>query len=269
MSASISARCGCAEANAFTIELLTPRSRLKPLLRGPPNLEKVLKIAVEFDIGREAAARRYVQLHGDCIAAVFTKETAAWVTQSGARIFRSLLCARVQECAVARVAAGEISDVDEVGASEWLARDRDVHLTAQTLGQAKGYAITLLCAALPDEEDDLGIDDAERRLPRRSSKGKGGPHEPHRLRVAQPRKRRRRRAPGVARRAKTGSRSRSEGCARPSVRAHEAALRRDRHHCIGIFAFSTIAFILALSLIRNSRSFSPGSGGRTCEPFRS
>jgi Zn-dependent peptidase ImmA (M78 family) len=48
-----------AEANAFAIELLTPRAWLKPLLRGPPDLEKVLKVADEFDVSREAAARRY------------------------------------------------------------------------------------------------------------------------------------------------------------------------------------------------------------------
>jgi hypothetical protein len=87
-------------------------------------------------------------------------------TPIAAPTFRSLLCARVQECATARVSAGEISDVDEVDASDWLARDHEAQLRAQTLGQAKGYAITLLCAALPDEEDDPGIDDAYERFDR-------------------------------------------------------------------------------------------------------
>ena len=142
-----------AEANAFAIELLTPRSRLTPLLGGPPHLEKVLKIAGEFDISREAAARRYVQLHGDCIAAVFTKDGRFGYAERGAE-FPFIALRQGQECAAAGVAAGEISDVDEVDASDWLARERDVQLTAQTFGQAKGYAITLLCAALPDEEDE-------------------------------------------------------------------------------------------------------------------
>jgi hypothetical protein len=154
-----------AEANAFAIELLTPRSRLKPLLRGPPGLEEVLKIAGEFDISREAAARRYVRLHGDCIAAVFTKDGRFAYADRGAD-FPFIAMRQGQECGAARVAAGEVSDVDEVDASDWLARDCEAQLRAQTLGQAKGYAITLLCAALPDEEDDPGIDDAYERFDR-------------------------------------------------------------------------------------------------------
>ena len=52
-----------AEANAFSIELLTPRNWMKPYLRRAPNLNEVLSLATDFDISREAAARRYA--HSD------------------------------------------------------------------------------------------------------------------------------------------------------------------------------------------------------------
>ena len=154
-----------AEANTFAIELLVPRSRLKPLLRSPPDLEKVLKIADEFDISKEAAARRYVQLHADCMAVVFTKDRRFTYAERG-RGFPFIEIRQDEECTIARVAAGAISEVDEVDASDWFAGNQDAQLTAQTLGQAQGYAITLLCAALPDEDDDPGIDDTFERFDR-------------------------------------------------------------------------------------------------------
>ena len=153
------------EANAFAIELLTPRPQLREFLRAEPDLTKVLAIADEFDISREAAARRYVDLHGGCLAVVFSKDSrftyAHWSTD-----FPFIALRRGQECRVARIPEGSISDIDEVDAGDWLARDRGAHLTAQTLGQAKGYATTLLRAALPDEDDDPGIDDTYERFDR-------------------------------------------------------------------------------------------------------
>lgn len=53
----------------------------------------------------------------------------------------------------------------------------------------------------------------------------------------------------------------------PTVRT-DGPCRRNRRavYSTGILAFSTIIFIFLLSLMRNSRSFSPGSGGSTCDP---
>jgi len=154
-----------AEANAFAIELLTPRSRLKPMLRSSPDLENVLKIADEFDISKEAAARRYVQRHEDSIAVVFTKEGRFTYAERG-RAFPFIEVRQGEKCRIASVGAGAISEIDEVDVSDWFARSQDAQLTAQTLGQAQGYAITLLCAALPDEDDDPGIDDTFERFHR-------------------------------------------------------------------------------------------------------
>jgi hypothetical protein len=60
-----------AEANAFAIELLAPRTRLQPYLRGEPDLSAVLSMSDDLEISREAAARRYVSCHDETSAAVF------------------------------------------------------------------------------------------------------------------------------------------------------------------------------------------------------
>lgn len=62
-----------AEANRFSIELLTPRARLKPYLRGEVSLERADAMANDFDISRQAAARRYVQLHDASLAVLFCR----------------------------------------------------------------------------------------------------------------------------------------------------------------------------------------------------
>lgn len=62
-----------AEANRFSIELLTPRKRLKPYLRGDVSLDRAEAIANDFDISRQAAARRYVQLHDASLAVLFCR----------------------------------------------------------------------------------------------------------------------------------------------------------------------------------------------------
>ncbi len=56
------------------------------------------------------AARRYVQLHGDCLAAVFTKDGRFTYAERGTD-FPFIEMRQGQECRIARVAAGAISDV--------------------------------------------------------------------------------------------------------------------------------------------------------------
>lgn len=63
-----------AEANRFAIELLAPVRRLRPYLGGIPDLAKVIALAEELEISREAAARRYVELHANPSAVVFSRD---------------------------------------------------------------------------------------------------------------------------------------------------------------------------------------------------
>jgi hypothetical protein len=59
------------EANRFAIELLAPSRLLRPYLSGIPDLAKVLELADGLGLSREAAARRYVELHRQPTALVF------------------------------------------------------------------------------------------------------------------------------------------------------------------------------------------------------
>jgi Zn-dependent peptidase ImmA (M78 family) len=52
-----------AEANRFAIEVLAAPRLVRPYLRGVPDLAKVLMLSDALGLSREAAARRYVELH--------------------------------------------------------------------------------------------------------------------------------------------------------------------------------------------------------------
>jgi hypothetical protein len=59
------------EANRFAIELLAPASRVRPYLKGIPDLERVIDVAANLDISKEAAARPCVELCERPTAIVF------------------------------------------------------------------------------------------------------------------------------------------------------------------------------------------------------
>jgi Zn-dependent peptidase ImmA (M78 family) len=66
-----------AEANTFAIELLAPAKLIQKQLSRPADLEHVLAIADNQKISREAAARRYTELHHESLAVVFSMN--GWV----------------------------------------------------------------------------------------------------------------------------------------------------------------------------------------------
>ncbi len=60
------------EANSFAIELLAPGKLIRSHLARAADLEHALAISVAQDISREAAVRRYVALHDECLAIAFS-----------------------------------------------------------------------------------------------------------------------------------------------------------------------------------------------------
>jgi hypothetical protein len=125
-----------------------------------------LTVASEFDISREAAARRYVELHSDNLAVVFCKDSRFLYSDNG-RDFPRLSLRRDHECDVGQFRQGTVSDFEEVASEDWLVPDdRAVELSAQTLWQVGGHSMTLLRAILPDDEDDPGFDDSFERFTR-------------------------------------------------------------------------------------------------------
>jgi hypothetical protein len=161
-----------AEANRFAIELLAPRAKTKQYLRGAADLRHVLAMADAFDISRAAAARRYVELHGDALAVVFSRNNR-FLYADRTQGFPNLCLGRGP--AVPRLpsgdAAGSLSVAEEMDSEDWLAASRVASLQVQTLHQKEGYAISLLrIDAVPDDDEGDGLDDAYDRFERFKSR---------------------------------------------------------------------------------------------------
>jgi hypothetical protein len=113
-----------------------------------------MSIAEEFDISREAAARRFVELHPDDLAVVFCKDSR-FVYATCGREFPHLSLFKGAQCDLGEPVQGTMSDFDDVAPDDWLHAPRTAcELSAQTLWQANGYSITLLRA---DQSDDDGL----------------------------------------------------------------------------------------------------------------
>lgn len=108
-------------------------------------------------------ARRYVELHGDCLAIVFCKNQRM-IYWSGGIGFPKLTIQRDQQCELGRRGEG-LSDFDEAAAGDWLSDQyKSYELHIQTLWQQNGHSMTLLHAIEP--EDDPGLDDTYQRFAR-------------------------------------------------------------------------------------------------------
>ncbi|MDH3668974.1 MAG: ImmA/IrrE family metallo-endopeptidase [Paracoccaceae bacterium] len=140
------------EANAFAIEVLAPAHLLQAHLKPTPELDHVLAIAKRFEISREAAARRYVQCHRDCLAAVFSHDgKIRYVEKSEG--FPSIVPWTNDPHGPLPAPPGDgspLTGLDEVSAQGWLTYPDRSQLFAQTLYQREGHAITLLTV----EQDD-------------------------------------------------------------------------------------------------------------------
>ena len=145
------------EANRFAIELLAPLKLVRPFLFGVPDLAKVLDLSASLSVSREAAARRYVELHAEPTALIFSRDGAVRYVD------------RRSEFPFVSVGAGQRladlpSPADNSGLSahleadprDWLSRPGDRPLVMQTLSQQNGYTLTLLAfdGDRPDSEDD-------------------------------------------------------------------------------------------------------------------
>ena len=61
------------EANKFAIVLLAPQKRIDAISNDDPSIADVSRIASEMVLSKEAAARRYVELHPAAVAVVLTE----------------------------------------------------------------------------------------------------------------------------------------------------------------------------------------------------
>ena len=156
-----------AEASTFAIELLAPRKQVRRYVVGAPDLERVIEMATAFDISKEASARRYVSLHSDKLAVIFSKDGR--VRYVDRAIGFPWLNVRKGDLlpALPQPDGGDLpSAIEEADPADWLDRPKGASLTAQTLHQQNGFALTLLCAEAANDGDDNGIDDTFDRFSR-------------------------------------------------------------------------------------------------------
>ncbi len=134
-----------AEANRFAIELLAPVHLVRSFLGGSPDLAAVVALADSLGLSREAGARRYVGLHCQVAAMVFSENDVVRYVERG-NYFPGIARRTGQNLGEVPVATGlsGISDRIQGDPGDWLARPSSETLIIQTLHQRDGFAMTLL-----------------------------------------------------------------------------------------------------------------------------
>jgi hypothetical protein len=145
-----------AEANTFAIELLAPEKLIRPRLKRAADLEHALAIADRQDISREAAVRRYVALHDECLAVVFTANgRVRYIEKSKEFPHTCVWTGDAVPVLPRRPRDGSgLTTLDEVSAALWLSRPDSATLFAQTLYQVDGHAMMLLMTEREEHEND-------------------------------------------------------------------------------------------------------------------
>lgn len=125
-------------------------------------------MAREFDISREAAARRYVALHGEDLAVVFSQNGRfLYAERSRGCPWLHLTKGVAMPALPGARAGGHVSDLERATAEDWLSGTPEVDVAVQVLHQQNGYALTLLRVAATDkDEQDKGVEDAFDRFSR-------------------------------------------------------------------------------------------------------
>lgn len=159
------------EANRFAIELLIPPRRLQRFLASEPDLERVLSAARAFDVSREAAARRYVELHEATVAIAFSRagRLRYWSRCSDfprPTVNRNDLMPDLPQARP----GSPLSDHEEADPIDWLVDPGRREVTVQTLHQQNDFAMSLVVVESQgndgDDDGDGGVEDAFDRLNR-------------------------------------------------------------------------------------------------------
>ena len=149
------------EANLFAIELLAPRKLLKADLDREPDLAHVMSIASDLDISREAAARRYVDLHSASVAIAFSYAGTLryWAGSLGDRRRSFARGDRLPPLPAPRNGTS-LSDIEAVDPADWLLDPDAGSIRVQTLHQQNDHATTLVIVDEESDDDDDGVEDA-------------------------------------------------------------------------------------------------------------
>ncbi|MPY72409.1 MAG: ImmA/IrrE family metallo-endopeptidase [Alphaproteobacteria bacterium] len=152
------------EANQFSAELLMPSRLINDYLKRHPGLDitHIVDISERYKVSRESAGRRYVSIHTEPAALVFSKDgIVRYVKKS--QFFPSLRSwnrTPLPEKSISKrlkMSPGNISGWEQVDSDEWLSGRSKRQLIEQTMSQSSGFQVTLLTF----EEDDHYDDDKE------------------------------------------------------------------------------------------------------------
>ena len=158
------------EANRFSSALLLPQSYFQKDLRrmAGADLDHILRLAHKYDMSKEATARRYVHLHDEPCAVVFShNDRVRYPYRNAAFPYLDINCGDSLPAgslsARADGSQGKVSDWEQVDAGIWIANPRRRSaVLEQTIAQQNGYRMTLL--TLDDEAPAYDEADGEEDL---------------------------------------------------------------------------------------------------------
>jgi len=152
-----------AQANEFAANILMPEAALRNAskLWGSPQIQSILDLQLMCNVSKEAAARRYLDLHGEPCAVIFSKDgKARYFVCRGDFPFLDIKPSqalhRKTYTSTFRGQPGLISEQEEADPHIWLS-DRDAgkwDLWEEVLIQEDGYRMTLLVAEKNSREED-------------------------------------------------------------------------------------------------------------------
>jgi Zn-dependent peptidase ImmA (M78 family) len=160
-----------AEANEFSVEILMPRKLFCADLQSmqEPGLEHICQLSARYEMSKIATARRFLELHGDPMAFIVSKDGVAEqiYNENG---FPSVAVKRGQDISrrtKTRTFSGGRDECSDTEAGEWAlwlsqAPRSGAELFEQVLVQGNGYRLTLLSLNEADAEDDEEEDARER-----------------------------------------------------------------------------------------------------------
>lgn len=149
-----------AEANRFAARLLMPPNRARALMAsGNPGLPRLVEVAREFGVSKEAMARQWTTVSREPVAFVIARnglvdrfyrhQDFPWLPLvRGKALPHYALVSRSQP------SPGEFTGQEEVDADTWLSErdsERVLALTEEVLGQAEGYVMIMLQAELDED----------------------------------------------------------------------------------------------------------------------
>lgn len=150
------------EANQFAAELLMPEMMMKKFMRRKrgADIDHILEMATQFEVSKEAAARRYIAQLDEPAAVVFSRAGKIRYIKTNDNFPRLSLWSGdfiPKECISSTSSAtiGRVTNVVETLGHLWLERSAGISLGEQTLAQNSDFRMTLLTVEEDTEDEDV------------------------------------------------------------------------------------------------------------------